>query len=86
MSERIDYEAALAEHDIRAAFEGERGDCINLDDMKTIVDAALPDSDLYVKPCTEPALHHDHECSEMVKVERVQREATTQLARRRTQQ
>ena len=47
MSVRIDYEAALIEHDDCAAFEGERGDCINLDDMKAIVDAALPDGDLY---------------------------------------
>ena len=47
MSERIDYEAALIEHDDCAAFEGERGDCINLDDMKAIMDAALPDDDMY---------------------------------------
>ncbi len=47
MSVRIDYEAALIEHDDCAAFEGERGDCINLDDMKAIMDAALPGDDMF---------------------------------------
>ncbi|KKN15602.1 hypothetical protein LCGC14_0984520 [marine sediment metagenome] len=54
MTVRIDYEAALIEHDDRAAFEGERGDCINLDDMKAIVGVALPDGDLLAERYPHP--------------------------------
>ena len=43
----IDYEAALKEHDDRAAFEGERGDCINVDDIKAIFAAGIGITCLY---------------------------------------